>query len=394
MNIVILFINIGYYHYARLKAASESCGGRGWRVIGMQVTGSTLRHPWGALADNPNIPLITMQSESGSHVTPEGKIPSISARRVHECLEEIRPDVVFLPGWSFEICRQCLAWCKKRSIPVVLMSESKYDDEPRFWLKERLKKWRYVRHFDAALVGGESHKDYAAYLGISRDRIITGYDIVDNLHFERGADHVRHDPAEGRKAFPEIPRRPYFIAVTRFVPRKNILGLVRAYAQYVNLAAGGEESWDLVICGNGPQLDAVWGEVSRLDLGSRVHLPGFLPYSAVPAWYGMAGAFVHPALQEQWGLVVNEACASGLPVIVSKTVGSSCDLVADARNGFLVDPTDIGDISDKLSLISRLGDESLRMMGDYSRDLARKLAPERFGDGVVRAVLSLKGATA
>ncbi len=390
MNVAILFINIGYYHYARLSAALDACAGRGWRAVGIQVTGSTLDHPWGSIEAGRNVPIVTMQAQSDRHAASRGKIPAIGTERVHECLEGIRPDVVFLPGWSFEICRQCIAWCRKQSVPVVLMSESKLDDERRTWLKERLKSALYVRHFKAALVGGGIHGKYAESLGIPRDRIFTGYDVVDNAHFEAGADRARGEPVETRRAFPKIPDGPYFIVVSRLVERKNILGLVRAYKRYVDKVEGPANAWDLVICGKGPQLEIVLEEVSGSNLDGRVHLPGFAPYSEMPAWYGMAGAFVHPALQEQWGLVVNEACASGLPVIVSKTAGASYDLVADGKNGFLIDPADIDDMADKLSLLHGSSGETLRQMGSYSRKLAQKLAPERFGEGVVKAVLSLQ----
>lgn len=394
MNIAIVFINIGYYHYARLAASFDACTKRGWSVTGIQVTDSELHHPWGTRSAAGRVPIVTMHSQHGGFVTPEGEIPAVSMGRVHECLAGIQPDAVFIPGWSFEICRQCLTWCRQQSVPAILMSESKFDDEPRFWFKERLKEWLCVRHFEAALVGGEAHKDYAEYLGIPGDRIFTGYDVVDNTHFETGADQARCNPNETRKAFPCIPYRPYFIAVSRMVQRKNILGLISAYKQYVDNAEDRSNAWDLVICGNGPQLQLIREAVVNSELNGHVHLPGFLPYLEMPAWYGMARAFVHPALQEQWGLVVNEACASGLPVIVSKTVGARYDLVEDGKNGFLIDPTSIDDMAEKFTLVHGSSEETIRRMGNYSRKLAGKLAPERFGEGVLSAVLSVKGSGA
>lgn len=393
MKIVIVFANVGYYHYTRLASAIDACEERGWQIVGIEVTDSTLRHPWGQSIERRRVPIVTMHSQLGGRVTVEGKIPSVTRRHVDECLGKIKPDVMFLPGWSFEICRRSLAWCRRHSVPPVLMSESKFDDEPRFWFKERLKSWLYVQHFAAALVGGALHADYAESLGIPRDRIFTGYDVVDNAHFERGSDRARRD-AEVRKGVSGIPSGPYFIAASRMVKKKNILGLICAYKRYVDNLKDPLNAWDLVVCGNGPQLEVIREEVFGSKLNGHVHLPGFLPYSEMPAWYGMAGAFVHPALQEQWGLVVNEACASGLPVIVSKTAGASYDLVADGKNGFLIDPADIADMAEKLSLVHRSSREALRQMGSYSRKLAQKLAPERFGEGVVKAVLSLQGRNA
>ena len=65
--------------------------------------------------------------------------------------------------------------------------------------------------------------------------------------------------------------------------------------------------------------------------------PGFVQYDMLPVYYGLASAFVHPAKSEPWGLVVNEAAASGLPLLVSRTVGAQYELVEDGRNGYLLD---------------------------------------------------------
>ena len=50
-------------------------------------------------------------------------------------------------------------------------------------------------------------------------------------------------------------------------------------------------------------------------------------------YYGLASALVMPSDTETWGLVVNEAMASGLPVIVSKGCGCATSLVQDGKNG-------------------------------------------------------------
>jgi 1,2-diacylglycerol 3-alpha-glucosyltransferase len=387
MKIAIIFINIGHYHYARLEAAQTAATMRGWKVQGVQLTAHTLRHPWGRLKDGAQLPIVTIDQTSRT-VTPRGDIPRVSKQDVQNCLDAIDPDVVFLPGWSFDLCRKCLAWCRRRQVPAVLMSESKYDDEPRWWLKERLKSWLFVRHFAAAIVGGERHRQYAASLGIRPEAIFLGYDIIDNDYFIRGADVARSHSDKVRIAIPAIPIRPYFIAATRLVARKNVRRLIRAFHQYRRKVPVGTQPWDLVICGNGPELGDVRAEITKLGLEESVHIPGFISYSDMPAWYGLASAFVHPALHEQWGLVLNEASASGLPLIVSSTVGAGHDLVLDGRNGVLVNPQDDDDIAAKLTLVSLKDESELRAMGGMSRTLVRRFSPDSFGEGVVNAVLA------
>src|SRR6185437_14131368 len=97
-------------------------------------------------------------------------------------------------------------------------------DHPRVWWKEAVKR-RRVRRFAAGLVGGPRHRAYLTALGLPASRIALGYNAVDNDHFAGLADAARHAPdaADG------LPAVPYFLAVSRFVPEKNLVRLVRAF---------------------------------------------------------------------------------------------------------------------------------------------------------------------
>jgi glycosyltransferase involved in cell wall biosynthesis len=103
-------------------------------------------------------------------------------------------------------------------------------------------------------------------------------------------------------------------------------------------------------------------------------------------WYGLAGAFVHPALVEPWGLVVNEACAAGLPIICSQTLGSASELVQNGKNGFLFDPQRITDITNALIQISEMDLETRIQMGKLSQQIVTNYSPENFAIGIIQAV--------
>ncbi len=81
------------------------------------------------------------------------------------------------------------------------------------------------------------------------------------------------------------------------------------------------EMWDLVLLGDGPLKPTLLKLISSLGLESCVHLPGFKQYDELPVYLGLAETFIHASTTEQWGLVVNEAMASGLPVLVSNRCG-------------------------------------------------------------------------
>src|SRR5207244_5123572 len=111
----------------------------------------------------------------------------------------------------------------------LVMSESCRQDEPRTWLKETIKR-RIVALYSAALVGGQRHVEYLVELGMPRERIFTGYDVVDNEHFRQKAEEVRSQKSEVRQKY--ALRENYFLASARFIEKKNLTRLIRAYAEY------------------------------------------------------------------------------------------------------------------------------------------------------------------
>jgi glycosyltransferase involved in cell wall biosynthesis len=279
---------------------------------------------------------------------------------------------------------------------MVVMSESARQDERRTWWKEFIKR-QIVDLYSAALVGGKRHVEYLVELGIPRDRIFTGYDVVDKAYFEQRAFEIRNsnppqaDETREKHGLPEN----YFLASARFIEKKNLPRLIRAYAEYRQrssafakatadrVASGGNAPWDLVLLGDGPLRETLNTQLSTLSLRRHVHLPGFKPYDELPVYYALAKAFVHASTTEQWGLVVNEAVASGLPVIVSDRCGCVPELVNG--NGFTFDPFDEHELAERLLRLALLRDDERKSLGDASCKIAANFASERFGEGLEQA---------
>ena len=107
---------------------------------------------------------------------------------------------------------------------MVVMSESSRQDEPRTWWKEAIKR-RIVGLYSAALVGGQRHVEYLVELGMPRERIFTGYDVVDNHYFRQKAEEVRSQRSEVRQKY-ALPEN-YFLASARFIEKKNLPKLIQ-----------------------------------------------------------------------------------------------------------------------------------------------------------------------
>jgi 1,2-diacylglycerol 3-alpha-glucosyltransferase len=372
--IAIVFHHIGPYHHARLNAAAD-----GLSVIGIEWSAEGY-DAWGAAEVPASYHKISLFSEATERYPAKAEL----RRGFWWALEQANPDVVAVNGWNNFGSLVAASCCVRRGIPMVVMSESARGDEPRTGWKEIIKR-QIVNLHSAALVGGQRHAEYLAELGMPRDRIFTGYDVVDNAYFAQRAREIRNagppQADEIRKKY-GLPEN-YFLASARFIEKKNVPRLIRAYAEYRQRAQG-NAPWDLVLLGDGPLRDALNAQLSTLNLHDHVHLPGFKQYDELPVYYAFARAFVHASTTEQWGLVVNEAAASALPVIVSNRCGCVPELVAN--NGFTFDPLNEDELAARLLEMASLSDHDLQYLGEASRRIAANFVPERFGEGLEQAV--------
>ena len=377
-TLAISFTNFGPYHLARLRALAVVLEQAGGRLIAYETAGAERRYPWLTSRRPEPFEWVTLFPGREVEVVPR----SACVRAIAEALDRDRPDVMGIVGYVRPESMAALDWAERHGKPAILMSESQAIDHPRVWWKEAIKKRRVCR-FSAAMVGGPRHRDYLIDLGMPAGRISLGYNAVDNALYARQAEAARHS-AQGRRGLPE---RPYFLAVSRFVPEKNLPRLVRAFARYRRAATEGRP-WDLVLCGDGPGSKAVEEAIAASGYGEAIHRPGFLQADELARWYAFASAFVHPSLMEPWGLVVNEAAACGLPLLVSDRAGCVETLVPDpsGTTGLRFDPTDDEALATGLGWMASLPDDRRAAMGRAAAAVVSKWGPERFARGTLEAV--------
>jgi 1,2-diacylglycerol 3-alpha-glucosyltransferase len=362
MDLVVLFHRLGPYHHARLKAlASRSV----FAVV--EFSGVDNTYAWDVVTADTGIQKETLFEDTDIDSQP---ICTINAK-INVALGNLRPQAIAIPGWSSPAALAALLWCCQNCTPAILMSDSTAHDERRVWLMELIKSM-VVRLFSAALVGGEPHVDYVEALGLPRTRAFVGYDVVDNAYFADEAERVRRR-AESLKLEHGLPDR-FFLASNRFIDKKNLSRLLDAYSAYVLRA--NEHAWDLVILGDGELKAVLVEQAARLGLANKLFFLGFKQYDDLPVFYGLASAFIQASTTEQWGLVVNEAMASGLPVLVSERCGCAPDLVKNGVNGYTFDPYDIKELTERMLQLPgqlRFGFDGPSESGDHCALVARNI---------------------
>jgi glycosyltransferase involved in cell wall biosynthesis len=393
--VAVLFHRLGPYHFARLRAA-----GRLLPIVAIESSGVDETYAWDKVVGADRFERVTLFNHADAQRLPAAKVVS----RVGSALDKIHPAVVVVPGWADSAALGALRWCVRNHVPAIIMSESTAWDEARSAWREAVKH-RVVRLGSAALVGGMPHRDYMVKLGMPPECVFLGYDAVDNEYFAAGAAKWQKQPGEVEGQTLHGPRKSevgrkyglpenYFLASARFIEKKNLSRLIEAYARYRTLAENAEklkpetlksQIWDLVLLGDGPLRPALCSQLQALGLHDHVQMPGFKQYLDLPAYYGLAGAFIHASTTEQWGLVVNEAMASGLPVLVSSRCGCARDLVKDGVNGFTFDPYNVEQLAQLMFQISAFPPFRLSAFGDASCQIIADWGPDHFASGLKAA---------
>jgi glycosyltransferase involved in cell wall biosynthesis len=375
-SLAIMYNNFGPYHLVRLAAMTKFGRLRGLSVLGIELASQEFVHPW--------LTPIQCNQLNKFTVIPDQAIEEVPARRLirglWSLLNELNPQALAM-GLSKQTTHALIAaliWARLKNRITIGLIDSKFDDYQRNSAKEWVKK-RIYSLFDTALVGGTYSREYTEFLGIPRDKIFLGCDVVDNDYFARQADYSRENSFRQREKY-GLPEN-YYLCVSRIDGKKNIVRMLEAYELYRKTAK--DRAWHLVICGSGP-MESELQLVAR-DKGLQVIFAGFTQIVDLPAYYGLARCLIFPSLGDTWGLVVNEAMASGLPVLVSKACGCAPDLVQKGVNGYIFDPYDVCGLA-QLMLKMSSGELNLEGMGQVSRKIISNWSLETYAHNLFKAM--------
>jgi len=358
----IIFHHIGPYHVTRIKSLAAKIKD----LLVIELASRANERDW-TRPNTEDFELVTLIDDVYENIPP-GKFVAL----IEETLSKVQPKCVVTCGYYDPAMRTAARWAKKQKIGTVLLSESQQVDQKRNILREFIKKVWIKKYYDAAFVGGASAASYLQNMGFPRERIWRGYNVVDNAFFESRADTLRTDMTGIRNKL-ALPSS-FFLYVGRFSEEKNLMKLLKAYRLYLSDTGG--KAWGLVMAGSGPQEYKLRAMATSLGL-KDICWPGFVQIDDLPNYYALASGFILPSVREPWGLVVNEAMASGLPVLVSVNCGCALDLVSPGINGRLFNPYSKPDIAAAMKWLS--GTEAdIHAMGNASKSIVACYSPQHW----------------
>lgn len=359
LSVLLAVRRIGPYHHSRFQAAASQLV-----LHVLESRPQSKEYPWDF---HPQSRYQIHQLHGQLHSEVDPPLPDLR-RQLNGLLNALQPEAIVSVGWADRTYQQLLVLAHQRQIPLVLISDSRQHDQPRSPAKEWLKRL-LLCGYSAALVAGQESSAYLRVLGFPAEAIAQPWDVVDNHFFALAAAHAG-------------PRQPHFLCISRLVSKKNHRGLLTAYATYQ--AQGGR--WGLQLVGSGPLESSIRAQMAALPDPARVRLRPFCQLEDLGRLYGEASAFVLASRTDQWGLVVNEAMAAGLPCLVSSACGCALDLITHGISGWCFDPGDADSLTALMHAAERQAPQERQAMVAAARQRLQGFSPSRFADALQQAV--------
>lgn len=282
-------------------------------------------------------------------------------------LRKGRFDVVVIPGWSMPTSVAAAAACRTRRIPYVIFSET-HERSPRpAWLRlaKRVALRPLVAGASAWLATGTLSEEFFVRHGAKRERIFRFANTPDVEALARRVEAARPRRDAVRAAFGVGADETLVLFVARLIGAKDPAALVEAQAL---LEVRGARVVSVLV-GDGPEAKSLRDLADARRLRG-LRLAGGRRPSELAEVYAAADVFVLPSRHEPWGVVVNEAMAAGLPVVLSDRVGAGADLLREGENGRSFPAGDAARLADALAEIASDAALRARMAGASRRIVA------------------------
>ena len=286
-------------------------------------------------------------------------------------LRALDPDVIVSAELGFRSLFSALYCLRGRSKLVLWATLSDRTERGRGRLRLLLRRW-LLRRADRVIVNGASGERYLRRFGVPSDRL-------DHIPYVASPSFRQ---AGGRAETATGLRNLLFVG--QLTERKGLLPFLRAIDAWSQ--SHPERELTFTIAGGGPQLAAL--QRAHVGHSIRLELVGEQDPGALPALFAQADAFVFPTLADEWGVVVNEALAAGLPILGSVHSQAVEELCEEGATGWLFDPEDESSTIAAIDRALTATAPELRRMSDEGRRRSRDLTPDWAANRIAEAILA------
>ncbi|HOT98102.1 MAG TPA: glycosyltransferase family 4 protein [bacterium] len=285
-------------------------------------------------------------------------------------LIEIKPEVIISGELGFRTLNALIYKKIRKDVVLIYWATlSQHTEKSRGFLRNLFRRW-ILPQADAIVVNGSSGERYIRQMGISKDMIFrVPYTHGLNIEIEQ---------------LPVLNRfiKDRILYVGQLIERKGLQPFINTLCRWAE--SNPEKQIRFELAGDGPLRPIL--EKMSLPGNLKFKFWGNLPYDQLPNLYARGGIFAFPSLADEWGVVINEAMAAGLPVLGSLYCQAVNEMVKDGVNGWTFRPDYPDEIFSALERANNALDEELLEMSRQARTTAMAFSPDSAADKMLAVI--------
>jgi len=307
--------------------------------------------------------------------------------QIWHLLTRERFDVLVIGGWSLLATQLAIVWARMHGVPYLLISENHLREKRPSWV--RMLKSLVLRHVvpqaSGHLVTGTLAREHAVHYGARTDRITIFPNTIDVPAYGAAAERLRTRRTEIRRGLGIAEDAIVVAHVGRLIAVKGPDETLEAVAAARRLTA---RRIHLLLVGDGELRPGLEQRAAALDL--PVTFTGFRQGESLLECYAATDVFALFSRRETWGIVVNEAAAFGLPLVLTSAVGAGADLLRPGENGEVVAS---GDLAGQARALAALADDD-ELRSRYGRRSRELVEPWGYDPSVESFAAAIRTAAA
>ena len=250
------------------------------------------------------------------------------------------------------------------NIPVVVGVDAQWTGKRNNYIKKFAFPLTYGKVFTNVQCAGLWQVMYALKIGFKRNQVIKPFYCAQNdIYYTVDIDKKRAS----------YPKR--FLFIGRFNEVKGIREMIQAWQNIRD-----KKGWTFTMVGNGPM------EAEMQKYKDIIDMRPFMQQEDIAKLMQESGCSMIPSRFEPWGLVVHEAAAAGMPMIVSRDCGATNQFAIDGYNGIVINEVTAESVQKAMERIINMSDEELLILAENSREMSKSIQPGHVANALLRLI--------